>query len=121
MSTGNAPFEVLAVVQAVKPADAGRLIRAAVNLHAKYGDVHDTLSTSQVKALHRIADQDISTEDDRDRVDPWDLLSALTTAVELYDIHGEAHPVSQVGQDIQISQLAAAIERVRPLVVDEDT
>lgn len=123
MSTENVPAGIRDSIRKVGPRETALLIRAAVGLYDCYGDTHDILSSSQVKTIERVrkmALQDTITDDDLERADPWDLISAMITAVELYGIHGESEPVRLADGEIEISDVAAAVEHARPLVIDED-
>lgn len=122
MSADHVPAEVRESVREVGPKDAALLIRAAVGTYDSYGDAHDILSSSQVESIERVrkmALQDTITGDDLEHADPWDLISAMITAVELYDIHGESEPVGLTHGKIEISDVAAAVEHARSLVMDE--
>ncbi|WP_331750647.1 hypothetical protein OG215_36000 (plasmid) [Streptomyces globisporus] len=123
MSTEHVPAGIRDSIRAVGPRETALLIRAAVGTYDAYGDTHDILSSSQVETIERVrkmALQDTITGDDLERADPWDLISAMITAVELYDIHGESEPVRLADGEIEISDIAAAIEHARPLVMDGD-
>ncbi|MFG3429742.1 hypothetical protein [Streptomyces californicus] len=123
MSTEHVPAAIRDSVRAVGPRETALLIRAAVDMHDHYGDTHDILSSSQLRTIGRVrklALQDAITVDDLERADPWDLISAMITAVELYGIHGESEPVRLADGEIEISDVAAAVEHARPLVMEEN-
>jgi hypothetical protein len=90
--------------------DIRLLITTAVMLYDRYGDDHDVLSSSQVWIVERLRPLvDQSSGDTFTSLNPWDVLSIATTAVELTDRHG-----------IDDEELEAAVERARAHVEVDD-